>query len=177
MKLLHGNSRARNPAAADAAAERKALLATIHIAKKEMGWDDCFYRDLLEKCFGVATSAALSNVQLAAFMAAIKNRGWKPKQRPGEVDEQVLVFRRRVKSLASQIPNGEERLKGLCQAICGKGSISWCTDIPKMKRLLAALGNILRQETGGASPGTEGPHRGGGISSSMKRRTARTAIS
>ncbi|MGA2733771.1 MAG: phage protein GemA/Gp16 family protein [Syntrophobacteraceae bacterium] len=177
MKLLHGNSRARNPDAADAAAERKRLLATIHIAKKDMGWDDCFYRDLLEKCFGVSTSAALSNVQLAAFIAAIRNRGWKPKQRPGEVDEQVLAFRRRVKSLAAQIPNGEERLRGLCQVICGKGSINWCTDIPKMKRLLAVLGNIFRKETGVDNPGSEGPHRGGDIPSRAKRGTARTAVS
>ncbi len=177
MKLLHGSSRARNPDAADAAAERKRLLATIHIAKKDMGWDDCFYRDLLEKCFGVATSAALSNVQLAAFMAAIRNRGWKPQRRLGEVDEQVLVFRRRVKSLASQIPNGEERLKGLCQAICGKRSINWCTDIPKMKRLLEALGNILRKETGGDNPGSEGPHRGGGICAIAERGTQSASVS
>jgi hypothetical protein len=101
---------------------------------------------LLEKCFAVSTAAALSNVQLSAFIAAVRNRGWKPKQRPGEVDEQVLVFRRRIKSLADQIPNGEERLRGLCQLFCGKESVNWCTDIPKMKRLWAALGNILRQE-------------------------------
>lgn len=146
MKLVYGTSRARNPDATGPSAARRKLLATVHVAKKDMGWHDCFYRDLLEKCFGVSTSAALSNEQLAVFIAAIKNRGWKPKPKAGEVDEQLLVFRRRIKSLAVRIPNGQERLKGLCRSVCGTESINWCTDIPKMKRLLAALGNIVRKE-------------------------------
>jgi phage gp16-like protein len=146
MKLVNGNSRARSPDATDTRADRNRLLATIHIAKADMGWDDYFYRSLLESCFGVPTSAALTNAQLTALVAAIRNRGWKPKRRPGEIDELVLAFRARIKSLAAQIPNGEERVKGLCQSFCGTPSVEWCVDISKLKRLLAALGNIFRKE-------------------------------
>lgn len=146
MKVLCGNGRARSPDAVDPGAERNRLLAIVHIAKNDMGWNDCFYRSLLESCFGVSTSAALTNVQLAAFIAAIRNRGWKPKRRPGEIDEQVIAFRVRIKSLAAQIPNGEERLKGLCRSFCGTPNVDWCVDVAKMKRLLAALGNIFRKE-------------------------------
>ncbi len=146
MKILGGNHTARSPDREGSEAERRSLLAKLHIAKKDMGWTDDYYRNLLENCFGLSTSAALSNEQLRALMASIRNRGWKPRQKPGEMDEQVVAFRSRIKVMASQIPNGDERLKGLCKSICGVASVGWCTDIAKMKRLLAVLGNILRKE-------------------------------
>lgn len=130
----------------DPEAERRRLLAMIHIARKDMGWTDPFYRSLLENCFGVATAAALTNIQLESLIVAIRNQGWAPKRKPGEIDEQVFSFRKRIMDIAAQIPNGQERLKGLCKSLCGTESLSWCTDIPKMKRLLATLGNILRKE-------------------------------
>lgn len=147
MKILSGGGRRSNRQDEDPEVKRKKLLATIHIAKTDMGWSDNYYRSLLESCFDVSTSAALSIVQLEALVAAIRNRGWKPKKKTGDVDEQVLAFRSRIKSLAAQIPDGQERLKGLCRVMCGCENINWCNSTPKMKRLLAALGNILRRET------------------------------
>jgi hypothetical protein len=146
MRILEGNHAPRSPSQEGPEAERKSLLAMLHIAKKDMGWTDEFYRSLLETCFGVSTSAALSNLQLRALMASIRNRGWKPKRKPGEPEEQVLAFQTRIKVIASQIPDGNERLRGLCKSICGVPSVGWCRDVAKMKRLLAILGNILRQE-------------------------------
>ncbi len=148
MKILKVNQMARNPDEPHQDAERRKLLATLHIAKKDMGWTDDYYRSLLESCFGLSTSAALSDVQLQALIAAIRNRGWKPKQRAGEVDEQILAFRARINVTAAQIPNGPERLKGLCKSVCGAESVNWCNDVSKMKRLLAVLGNIYRKEGG-----------------------------
>jgi hypothetical protein len=125
-------------------AGRRSLLAALHIAKKDMGWSDDYYRSLLESCFGISTAAALSEEQLRTLVAAIKNRGGTSGS--NNSDEQLVALRTRVKIAASQLSNGDERLKGLCKSICGVESVGWCRDVPKMKRVLAILGNVLRKE-------------------------------
>lgn len=74
MKVVKGSCPAIMSGVFDPEAERRKLLAMIHIAKKDMGWSDSFYRSLLENCFGVATSAALTTLQLESFLAAVRTR-------------------------------------------------------------------------------------------------------
>ena len=40
---------------------RKVLLGLIHIAKKELGWTDSFYREILEINFRVPTAASFAS--------------------------------------------------------------------------------------------------------------------
>ncbi len=146
MKGAFSGSSARSPDRYDRESERKRLLALLHIAKSDLKWSDEYYRSLLDGCFAVSTSAALSNDQLRAIVAAIRNRGWKPKSRSGDVDEQVLALRRRIENMALQLNTGRERVRGLSKSICGTESVNWCCDTAKLKRLLAVLGNIYRTE-------------------------------
>jgi hypothetical protein len=118
----------------------------VHVAKQEMKWADNYYRHYLMTAFGVSTAAALQIRQLEWLVEAFKTYGWKPKYKPGEVDEQVLALRDRVLSMAAQLPNGQERLRGLCKKICHVDNPGWCKNEAQLKRLLAAIGNAWREE-------------------------------
>lgn len=56
---------------------RKADLAAIHIAKKDLGWDDGTYRDVLFTVCRVRSSADLDFGGRKRWLAHLKSCGWK----------------------------------------------------------------------------------------------------
>ena len=54
---------------------RKAMLAKVHIGKKDLGWDEDTYRQVLEGRFGVQSAADLSSDQLAELCDYLKSQG------------------------------------------------------------------------------------------------------
>lgn len=72
---------ARAPKAAAAAGDRRAMLAKVHVAKKQMGLPDDAYRDVLRRVTGAESAAALSAAQLDAVLAEFRRLGWKAKPR------------------------------------------------------------------------------------------------
>ena len=56
-----------------------AMLAKIHIAKKELALDDDAYRGLLRRVAGVESSRDLTDARAAAVIAEFKRLGWQPK--------------------------------------------------------------------------------------------------
>lgn len=58
---------------------RRALLARVHIAKKEMGLSDELYRDCVEAVVdGRRSASQLSDHQLGQLLDHFKSRGWTP---------------------------------------------------------------------------------------------------
>jgi phage gp16-like protein len=67
---------------------RRAIMAKVHLAKKELGLDDDTYRAVLLRVTGRASSADCTESQLAALLDEFKRLGWKgakagPSKRPG----------------------------------------------------------------------------------------------
>lgn len=62
---------------------RNAMLAKIHIGKKDLGWDDDTYRAALHGRFGVASAAKLSDSELAEFCEYLRTQGvtFRPKDK------------------------------------------------------------------------------------------------
>lgn len=60
---------------------RNALLAKVHIAKKQLGLSDDDWRGVLDARFGVSSSAKLSVKDLSALSAYLEDRGWTPTPR------------------------------------------------------------------------------------------------
>ena len=60
---------------------RDALLAQIHIAKKEVGMDDGTYRLFLENTTGRTSSKGMSDRMKRTVITAFKDKGWKPSTR------------------------------------------------------------------------------------------------
>lgn len=130
---------------------RKKLLAIIHIAKEDLAWTDTQYRLMLSAAFDVPTAAALTNEQLQSVVDYfISKYGWTPKANKDKRSRtrQIDVLQQRAIEFVIQLPGGRHRFNGLCRKLCGVDKIQWCNDVAKLKRLLAAMGNIKRRETG-----------------------------
>ncbi len=54
---------------------RKALLAKVHIAKKQLGMDDTTYRAMLEHNFGVESASKLGLKKLVQFCSILEAKG------------------------------------------------------------------------------------------------------
>jgi len=141
--------------------QRNGLLAKIHIAKKEMGLNGGEYEMIL-RGFKVSSAADLAIPQLENMVKLLKHYGWKEIYRltprhsgEGRNPEQILALRKRCMDLAREIPNGEKRLAGLAEKICGTSQLAWCRDAKKLERLLAVLGKITEGESS-LSPDGEG---------------------
>ena len=126
--------------------ERKRLLAQIHAAKEALAWSDVQYRLMLSAAFNVPTATALNNEQLKVIVNYFRRQGWEPKSK--KISRQVNMLQKRALEFTAQIPGGEKGVSALCLKLCGVQKIQWCKDAGKLKRLLAAMGNIRRTEVG-----------------------------
>lgn len=66
------------PRGAPNSSDRKAMLAKVHIAKKELRLTEDSYRDLLSRVTGSESASKLSVGQLDAVLAEMRRAGWKP---------------------------------------------------------------------------------------------------
>lgn len=63
-------------------APRNKLLARLHCIKKEQGWDDDAYRDILEARTGQRSASDLTDIELARVVAALGEQ--KPRTGPAD---------------------------------------------------------------------------------------------
>lgn len=80
--------------AAPVAGHRRAILAKVHIARKELGLDDDTYRAILERLTGCRSAAGCSELQLAGVLAEFKAKGWVPTN-TGSTPAQPVVNNRK----------------------------------------------------------------------------------
>jgi phage gp16-like protein len=131
-------------------AQRRGLLAMVHIAKKDLGLNEGEYEMILQG-FKVASSGELNIPQLERLVKYLKRLGWKPvrsrrKKHSADADARLAALRERCVEVAKNMDNGEKRLAGLAAKICGFSSLTWCRDAAKLERLLAVLGSIKEKE-------------------------------
>ena len=116
---------------------RRAMLAKIHMAKKDLALDDDTYRDFLEAEYGVRSAGKLTPYQLDQVLGIFRAWGWE-----SDPKRQAAALRARAREMAGRIDNGEARLKGLVRKVCGVEWLDWVRDVGKLERLLAALGRL-----------------------------------
>ncbi len=61
---------------------RKNDLAKIHVARKDLGWDDDTYRDILASVCGVRSASALDAAGRKRFLEHLAKCGWKVRHKP-----------------------------------------------------------------------------------------------
>lgn len=66
----------------DGEGARRADLAKIHLAKKALGWDESFYRGILNTVCRVSSSAELDFTGRKRLLAHFEKCGWKPSHSP-----------------------------------------------------------------------------------------------
>ncbi len=64
-------------------AERRNLLARVHIARKELGLDEETYRAVLRRVADAASAADMSNDDLERVLAEFRRLGWRPQRAEG----------------------------------------------------------------------------------------------
>ena len=134
---------------------RLALLAKVHIAKKELGILDADYRAILEREFGKRSARDCTQLELEYLIDYFKSKGWggsrlkgsrvNDGQRTTAHGQQCEALRARAWELAGKIENGDSRLKGLAKKILGVDRLEWSRDVGKLRRLLAVLEKIKKE--------------------------------
>jgi len=66
--------------------QRRVMIAKIHVAKKELGFDDGDYRALLERVTGKASSAKMNAGEMGKVLDELARLGWAPgtSKKPGK---------------------------------------------------------------------------------------------
>jgi len=142
---------------------RREKLATIHIAKKELGISDKDYRALLREAAGVRSAADLKNdTQYFALMRAFRAAGYKPHQPRRErqkyqqgyhCTEAQLYYIRGLWMLASRSKT-ERSLRAMVRRIARVDDLRFLNKV-KASKLILALRDIA--EKAGFDP--DGPYR------------------
>ncbi|GAB1254624.1 phage protein GemA/Gp16 family protein [Desulfovibrio falkowii] len=90
-----------------AAAYRRGLIASVHIAAGDMGLDEKTYRKMLESIVGHNSAAKCSIPQLKAVLAEMRrNKGWQPRPRAGQptaIPAALLPLHAKVAALCKSI--------------------------------------------------------------------------
>jgi len=146
MKVLDGGSQSKIESGPNAVVlEYRALLAKVHIAKKELEIRDIDYRMMLVKHFGVTSASCLSNMELEDLVRVMMALGWKPgkpkdSEDPATMDRQVRELHTRIRAAAEALGGDvKQRLRDLANRECNVQEIGWCRDLTKLRRVLGIL--------------------------------------
>lgn len=124
---------------------RKALLAKIHVAKKQLGLTDPEYRAMLEGNFGVSTAAALDGEGLQRMVFEMQAYGFEPRRGHARRGQSR---KRTVPATLAQDDTGQGRenlLRKIEAQLAEKGRVEG-TDMP-----WAYAVAILQRQSGGVT--------------------------
>jgi len=125
---------------------RNAMLAQIHIAKKDFGWDDDTYRAMLEGLTGRRSCGGLSDRQLALVLGRLRRLGWageaprkaehvRPQAKPG-----CERFMLKVEALLADAKRPWSYAVRLAQRMYRRDKLEWCGP-EELRGIVAALSN------------------------------------
>ena len=127
---------------------RKALLAKVHIAKKELGLSDEIYRAVLEEKYGVRSAKELKIFELIDLCRHFEKLGWKskpPKGKPRACKEREALLKKvfvLCYNLGVPVP---EYATGIAKKMFGVDYIGWCNP-NQLHKIVAALMYQLKRK-------------------------------
>lgn len=106
-------------------ADRRALLAKVHIAKKDLELEDADYRAILTRTTGQSSSARCTDRQLIALLDAFRALGWSDGRKLSENPQVRLIY-----ALWGEIkPHLDQpttaALRGFCKRMTGVEDPDW----------------------------------------------------
>jgi phage gp16-like protein len=118
-------------------------LQLIHIARKQMAWDENTYRAILERVTGVASAADLNARQRKAVIDEFVRLGWKVKSRkshrkPGTVGEDRQLLVNKIEAYLADAGRPWAYADGIAQRVCKVDSVRFCTP-EQLRKIVAAL--------------------------------------
>lgn len=124
------------------AESRNALLAKVHIARKDLGLDDETYRAMLEHLTGWRSAAQCTDRQLVMVIASLRKRGWNPAPLPKagkrpRVDPQRQPQMDKIDALRIETDTTWAYVEGIARRMYKIG-LSWC-DSAQLQAVITAL--------------------------------------
>lgn len=98
--------------------ERRALLAKVHVARKQMALDEADYRAIIQRVAQQASAATCSDAQLVALLKEFHRLGWQPQSRGRRPSDKPYV--RKIHAIWGELrplldDAGDEALRGFVQ--------------------------------------------------------------
>lgn len=118
-------------------------LKLIHIARRDMAWDENTYRAMLERITGKTSAAALTARERKAVIDDFVRLGWKIKSRkghrhPGNVpkDRQRLLYK--IGAYLADAGRTWAYADGVARNLCKVDALRFCTP-EQLHKIVAAL--------------------------------------
>lgn len=122
---------------------KRAMMAKIHIAKKDLGLDEDTYRDVLWRVTGKRSCKGMDIKELNAVIADMQSSGWKPKpaakygKKPRVAKSRTITLDKIEAILADMsLPWGYA--KGMARNMFNRDAIEWLND-EELRKLMQAL--------------------------------------
>lgn len=119
---------------------RRAELAQIHIAKKDLGLDDEAYRQLLWSVARVRSASELDAAGRRAVLDHLRERGWRPRRRhrPRPAGDRAPLLRRVYALLDDRPVSYAEAILRHMYGDSAPARLEWCTP-QQLRAIVAAL--------------------------------------
>lgn len=127
--------------------KRKAVLARIHIAKKELGLDDDTYRQMIATTTGGKRSCSdCSLAELHQVVQGLKNRGFKSKPRkrvaqhpgtPHNLDSQPML--QKIEALLAELKAPWSYADAIAKRQYRIERVAWLKTVEQFRAVIAAL--------------------------------------
>lgn len=135
---------------------RTALIAKIHIAKKQLGLDDATYRDVLERVTGKTSCKEMQLDELKAVFAECKRLGFVPKQSQStkygtkptvsKQNQSRQAMINKIEAILADMGLHWQYAHGVCKVMFGKERLQFCSDGQIYKVVQALAVYQKRQE-------------------------------
>lgn len=131
---------------------RAGQLAMVHIARKDLGWTEETYRDVMFATTGKDSAKALTPHELNKFLDECKRRGWKPARAKRKASSSPAV--RKVWSLWTELCEAgiareptRAALRSFVKRMTGVGDPEWL-DAEQARVVIEALKAWQKREGG-----------------------------
>ncbi|HAF00411.1 MAG TPA: GemA protein [Methylophilaceae bacterium] len=128
---------------------KKAEIAKIHIAKKDLGLDDETYRSLLWTAARVESSKDLDHAGRAAVLEHFKARGWKPKHVKPNVNNIKQPLIAKIAALLTDMQLSWAYADGIAKQMFKREKVQWCNP-QELRGIVAAL--VIKQSKQNGQP-------------------------
>lgn len=118
-------------------------LKLIHVARRQMAWDENTYRAIIERITGQASAALLNAKQRKAVLDEFTRLGWKVKTRkghrkPGVVGADRQAYVDKIEAYLADAKRPWAYADAMAQRICKVDSVRFCMP-DQLRKLVAAL--------------------------------------
>lgn len=132
--------------------KRRAALAKLHCAKRDLGFSDEEYRVLLKRLTGKLSAAELTDRELGRVLDELRGKGFRAPAttnrtgRPGEPQERLIeaLWKDLVDMGVLDDPS-PKALRRFVRKVAGVDSLKWA-DAPQMNKAIEALKAWRRRE-------------------------------